>query len=95
MCFSKAKKKKKQKENGSAEHLWHASYKSHVFGRGSDVWLSVAGEKLHFGERKEKKSEEKKNINGGVIYVAGSNHTKKERLPIIPYMETYMRLEWG
>ena len=35
----------------------------------------------------------KGNINGGVIYVAGSNHTKRERLPIIPYMETYMRLE--
>ena len=31
--------------------------------------------------------------NGGVIYVAGSNHTKRERLPIIPYMDTYMRLE--
>lgn len=54
----------------------------------------MAGEKLHFGERRrENRRDEKRNINGGVINVAGSNHTKGERLLIIPYMETYMRLE--
>lgn len=45
--------------------------------------------------KKEKKKKKRKNINGGVIYVADSNHTKKDRLPIIPYMDTYMRLEWS
>lgn len=34
-------------------------------------------------------------INGGEIYVAGWNHERGERLAIIPYMDTYMRLEWG
>lgn len=32
-------------------------------------------------------------INGGEIYVAGWNHERGERLAIIPYMDTYMRLE--
>lgn len=59
-----------------------------------DVRLSVAGEKLHFGERRrENWTDKKKNINGRVIYVAGSNHTMRGRLPFIPYMETCMRVE--
>ena len=61
--------------------------------------LCVAGEKLHFGERRREnrkdKKKKKKNINARVIYVADSNHTKKGRPSIIPYMETYMRVEWG
>lgn len=81
----KIEKKKKRKANGATEHLWHASYKSHI--------SVVAGEEQHFGVRSSGKK--KKNTNDRVIYVAESNHTKREHLPIIPYMETYMRVEWG
>lgn len=57
----------------------------------------VAGEKLHFGERGRENrrdgEEKKRNINGRVIYAAGYNHSEEDRLPIIPYMETYMGLQ--
>lgn len=39
----KIEKKKKRKANGATEHLWHASYKSHI--------SVVAGEEQHFGIR--------------------------------------------
>lgn len=63
------------------------------------VALRGPAEILRFGGRKKgeknRKKDEKKgeNVNGGVIYVVGSNHAGRGFLPIIPYMDTCMRLE--
>lgn len=72
------------------------------FWRVGCVALSVAREKLHFGERRGENRKDdqpppkKKNKKEGwVIYVADSNCATRECLPIMPYMETCMRGEWG
>lgn len=57
MCFSPAKR---WKGNRSAQHLWHTAYKSHALVR-ADMWLSTAGEKLHFGERRRENRKGEKN----------------------------------
>lgn len=51
----------KWKENGSVEHLWHASCKSSRSERGAP---SVAAKKLHSGETKRKR-ENRKGWGGG------------------------------
>lgn len=57
-------------------------------------YCSLVKERRERKENIQKKDEKKgENVNGGVIYVVGSNHSGGGFLPIIPYMDTYMRLE--
>ncbi len=89
MCFSKAQKIKMDLLNTcdttAIKSMICSWWTCGCPGPESNYTLVKGGEKIGWIK--------KIYINGGVIYVAGSNHTKQERLPIIPYMDTYMRLE--
>lgn len=93
MRFSKAKTGNKMDLLTFVTCFWHVGC----------VALSVAREKLHFGERRGENwkddqpppPKKKNKKEGWVIYVADSNCATRECLPIMPYMETCMRGEWG
>lgn len=85
MCFSEVQKRKKRKEIGCAEHLWHGSHERHIFVSVDVGAVSLWPERNYtiLGEKRRK--------------LEGWPKKKKKRfqrecLHSIPYMETCMRL---